>query len=173
MTLTPGDDAGEYAGIIGDSGYSLADYGYLVLDFTGRFYKQSADTEYFSGVGNTAAMLPTDYIGIWSDEAENGGFNYTNFYLVVSKDSTETKSAAVTLYNQDGLGRSSYYTHRIEISAEAVRWYVDGVLKATITTNIPNDVSLKPLMRIDNVGGTGDDDRAYYRHFKMWNTRTE
>lgn len=65
----------------------------------------------------------------------------TSVSAVTEKDSTETEETGVLTFAAD-----TYYLLEFYFDGSSVRFYVDGVLVATHTTNIPDDELLTPSL---------------------------
>jgi len=107
-----------------------------------RFKHDSLTAEWFIGlsaVDTTAEVAPANYIGFGNTDADAD--------IIVSNGSgasggTSSSSTAQTLGTHTDTGVdtavASYNTMRVEIDGTtSARFYVDGVLKATHTTNLP------------------------------------
>jgi len=157
---------GGYAYIISVSSWTMTSYPYLVIEFDSLFEHDYTNTaNEFIGLMTASDEVGdiADCVGVYHDSS---GYQAQ---LVTKKDGTDTKSA----YYATGIYSDNYCHHRLEISKEAVKWFVNGVLAATNTTNIPDDATLKLLVRADCVGeaGTGDDNRVRVRNITLWNDR--
>jgi len=170
ISMNSGSDSGDYAALLGDTAVGLETAGYQVIEFSGRFnVTDTGDDAYIViGIANANGNLPSDFIGLHMNDYTSGNQEIA-VSLVTRKDSTSTVSSTTSLLTAvSGSGTNPFYTHRIEMSVDEVRWYVNGVLKATNTANIPDDINMKPLFRVESGGAT---EHLYLRNFSWWRER--
>ena len=114
-----------------------------------------SETDFLAGLG----VSDTEALGAITTAGANPGI--TDFVGFLCPDSSGNVYAAciinstVTITDTGvDLADATANTFRFEADAQKqeVRFYVDGVLVATITTNIPNDQTLSPIYMVRNDG---------------------
>jgi hypothetical protein len=109
-----------------------------------------SEIDWFVGLSITdTALLPTsgtDYLA--TDLLGFGCHDSTgDIDAVNSKDSTETITDTTS-----NLADGTFVVLRVEATTTEATFYVDGALKATHTTNIPDDEHMTPTMEFRNDG---------------------
>lgn len=102
----------------------------IMIGFTGATANPTIDRAMFMSLTTTSDEDDMDY--------------------VTTKDSTTTTT--------DGeLTNGDWHTVKIVVTSSDVKFYVDGILQATHTTNIPDDIGLFPYFRLLNSDAANED----------------